>query len=580
MEKEQRLAVVPLAEGGQRTAARLASALPADTLTRAEAVARWQDYDAFVFVGAMGIVVRTVGPLLRDKHTDPAVVQTDALGLHVVSVAGGHVGGANELTRHVAALLDADPVVSTQSDLQDDLWPLDLLARRFGWHVASAQMNEPIALFVRRRPTALWLPHEDTGTRWMRRNLPKHVTVVEAPPRAGEGYELLIAVSPQRPATDLPTVCYVPRCLHAGIGLAHEAGPVADLLDEMDAAVGQAGFYPEAVADYASIDVKRDEPVMEALRERGEVLFYTAEELAAVEVPHPSDTVLRHVGTPSVAEAAALCPPFRRLVLPKVKGEKWTLALAADVPHGHIEIVGAGPGDPDLVSVRGRRLLEAADLILYAGSLVPRALTECAKPGCVVRSSADMTLEEQCALMKEHYDRGQLVVRLHTGDPSIFGAIEEQMAYFDAERMDYHITPGISSFLAAAAELRSQFTIPGRVQTIILTRGEGRTPMPEREKLHLLARSRSTMCIFLSASIVDEVERELLTEYAPDTPVAVCHHLTWPDQAIYRGQLSELARLVHDHRLTLTTMLVVGEAIDNRRGQSLLYDKTFHHLFR
>jgi precorrin-4 methylase len=154
------------------------------------------------------------------------------------------------------------------------------------------------------------------------------------------------------------------------------------------------------------------------------------------------------------------------------------------------------------------------------------------------------------------------------------------MAFFDANRMGYHITPGISSFLAAAAELQSQFTIPERCQTIILTRGEGRTPMPEKEKLHLLARSQSTMCIFLSASIVDDVQRELLMEYPEDTPVAACYHLTWPDQKIYRGQLKDLAKIVHNNHLTLTTMIVVGEAIDNRQGFSALYDKHFTHLFR
>ena len=225
-------------------------------------------------------------------------------------------------------------------------------------------------------------------------------------------------------------------------------------------------------------------------------------------------------------------------------------------------------------------MLEKADLILYAGSLVPKALTECHKPGAVVRSSADMNLEEQCALMKEHYDQGHFIVRLHTGDPCIFGAIQEQMAFFDANHMSYHITPGISSFLAAAAELRSQFTIPERTQTIILTRGEGRTPMPEKEQLHLLARSQSTMCIFLSAAIVDDVQRELLEEYPEDTPVAACYHLTWPDQRIYRGVLKDLAKIVHDNNLTLTTMLVVGEAIDNRAGLSELYNKHFTHLFR
>lgn len=317
-----------------------------------------------------------------------------------------------------------------------------------------------------------------------------------------------------------------------------------------------------------------------------ELVFYTAEQLASVEVPNPSKTVLKHVGTPSVCEAAAILGSNHgKLIIPKVKGKNWTAALAIDYKYlreakGHIEIVGAGPGDPDLVSVRGRKMLERADLILYAGSLVPKALTECHKPGAVVRSSADMNLEEQCALMKEHYEKGHFIVRLHTGDPCIFGAIQEQMAFFDQNNMDYHITPGISSFLAAAAELQSQFTIPERCQTIILTRGEGRTPMPEKEQLHLLAKSQSTMCIFLSASIVDEVQRELLMEYPEDTPVAACYHLTWPDQRIYRGVLKDLAKIVHDNKLTLTTMLVVGEAIDNRQGLSALYDKHFTHLFR
>ena len=317
-----------------------------------------------------------------------------------------------------------------------------------------------------------------------------------------------------------------------------------------------------------------------------EVLFFSAEELSKVEVPNPSKTVEKHVGTPSVCEAAAILGSNHgKLIIPKVKGKNWTAALAIDYNHlrkeqGHIEIVGAGPGDPDLISVRGRRFLEQADLILYAGSLVPKALTECHKPGAVVRSSAEMNLEEQCALMKEHYDRGHLIVRLHTGDPCIFGAIQEQMAFFDANAMDYHITPGISSFLAAAAELRSQFTIPERTQTIILTRGEGRTPMPEKERLHILAKSQSTMCIFLSAAIVDDVQKELLQEYSEDTPVAACYHLTWPDQKIYRGRLKDLAKIVHDNHLTLTTMLVVGEAIDNRQGLSELYNKHFTHLFR
>ena len=248
--------------------------------------------------------------------------------------------------------------------------------------------------------------------------------------------------------------------------------------------------------------------------------------------------------------------------------------------QGHIEIVGAGPGDPELISLRGKYLLEKADLVLYAGSLVPKELTFYAKEGATVRSSADMALEEQFTLMKEFYDQGKFIVRLHTGDPCIYGAIQEQMAFFDKHGMSYHITPGISSFQAAAAALRSQFTIPEKVQTIILTRGEGRTPMPEKEQLHKLAVSQSTMCIFLSAAIAEQVQQELLVHYPPETPVAACYKLTWKDERVYRGELKDLAKIVKENNLTLTTLLVVGDAIDNREGLSHLYDKNFKHLFR
>ena len=192
-----------------------------------------------------------------------------------------------------------------------------------------------------------------------------------------------------------------------------------------------------------------------------------------------------------------------------------------------------------------------------------------------------MTLDEVLEKMTEAASKDLMTVRLHTGDPSVYGAIQEQMAFFDKYGMRYHITPGISSFLAAAAELKSQFTIPERCQTIILTRGEGRTPMPDKEKLHLLAQHQSTMCIFLSASIVDEVMKELLDGgYPPETPVAACYKLTWKEQRIYRGQLKDLAKILKENNLTLTTMIVVGEAIDNREGLSKLYDGHFTHLFR
>ena len=341
----------------------------------------------------------------------------------------------------------------------------------------------------------------------------------------------------------------------------------------------------------STIDLKKDEPLIhELIRDNNtELHIYTAEELQGIEVPNPSAKVLDVTSIPGVAEACALKTSGNtRLVLEKQKGKlsegnDFTFAIAMDRAaerQGFIEIVGAGPGDPELISVTAKHFLEQADLILYAGSLVPVELTYYATPGATVRSSASMTLEEQFALMKAFYDKGLFIVRLHTGDPCIYGAIQEQMAFFDEYGMNYHITPGISSFLAAAAALQSQFTIPEKVQTIILTRGEGRTPMPEKEKLHLLARSQSTMCIFLSASIVDQVQSELMQHYPPTTPVAACYHLTWKDERIYRGELQNLTKIVKENDLTLTTMIVVGDAIDNRQGLSKLYSHQFKHLFR
>ena len=582
-----KIAIIPVSEEGRKLAERISSLLAEENriMKRGEVRSHFHQFDAFVFIGAMGICVRTIAHLIHDKHTDPAVVCVDSRGKNVVSVLSGHIGGANELTLLLASLLGAAPIITTQSDNQG-IWALDTLAERFHWTLLDEpMMNRVIFAFVNQKPVGLLLEVRDTGTDYLESTLPEHVKLLSSINEVDEQISALIIVSPfiHDEKFCVPFIQFVPHVLTYGIGLAHQAEPAVEIIQSIHDVVREHGMHPAACV-YCSIDVKADEPVFQVLKQDNIVRFFTAEELNKVDVPTPSDTVAKHVGTPSVCEAAAILGSHNgRLLLTKQKGKNFTVAVAIDSLHlreGHVEIVGAGPGDPELVSVRGRRFLERADLILYAGSLVPRELTLCAKAGATVRSSADMNLEEQCALMQEFYDQGKLIVRLHTGDPCIFGAIQEQMAYFDAHGMSYHITPGISSFLAAAAELRSQFTIPERCQTIILTRGEGRTPMPEKEKLHLLARSQSTMCIFLSSSIVDDVQAQLLQEYPEETPVAACYHLTWPDQRIYRGKLKDLAKIVKDNHLTLTTMIVVGEAIDNRSSTSLLYDKNFSHLYR
>ncbi|MCM0222249.1 precorrin-4 C(11)-methyltransferase [Bacteroides fragilis] len=548
----------------------------------------FRDSDALIFIGAMGICVRAIAPCIEDKKTDPAVLCVDSTGRYVISVLSGHVGGANGLTQYVAGILGAEPVITTRSD-RTGLWALDTLGKKYDWQPIPGEncdMNHLISLFVDRAPTALLLDIRDEGTAQLEHTLPSHVDVFYNFKDIDTGkYRLLLLVTPYLYETSgMQALYYVPKVLHMGMGLARNAGPKNAVITRLMNTLLEANIIPAAIRTISSIEEKKHEEVLKLLADAYELHLYTASQLSQVDVPTPSEVVDKYMGTPSVSEASALLTAGGGpLILPKQKCENFTVAIALDsaaVRQGHIEIVGAGPGDPELISVRGRRFLEEADLILYAGSLVPRELTECAKAGATIRSSASMTLEEQFALMKDFYDRGLLVVRLHTGDPCIYGAIQEQMNFFDRYGMRYHITPGISSFQAAAAALQSQFTIPEKVQTIILTRGEGRTPMPEKEKLSLLARSQSTMCIFLSAGVIDQVQQELLEHYPPTTPVAACYHLTWKDERIYRGELKDLAQIVKENNLTLTTMIVVGDAIDNREGLSRLYSHQFKHLFR
>ena len=558
--------------------------------------AHWTDFDAIIFIGALGICVRSIASALKNKYDDPAVVCIDSTGKYVIPVVSGHIGGANELACQIAEHIDAQAIVTTQSD-NEGLWALDTLGRGYGWQTetAPAEMNRAVFAYVEKKPTALLLEIRDAGTDYLERTAAEHVKVYYRREDLDfRGIALLIAVTPrQLPAVPegVAVLAFRPPVLHLGFGCRRQCDP-AGIPEAIEAGIREAGFSPQSIATVGTVALKKDEPLLKALLARwpqAREAIFLAESLAVIDVPNPSEKALAATGSAGVAEAAAIAgAQGGPLSIEKQKGRitegnDFTYALAQEASSlraGHIEIVGAGPGDPELVSVRGKRFLEQADLILYAGSLVPVELTHYAKPGCTVRSSASMDLEEQFALMKEFYDRGLLVVRLHTGDPCLYGAIQEQMAFFDRYGMDYHITPGISAFQAAAAALRSQFTIPEKVQTIILTRGEGRTPMPEREQLHKLAQSRSTMCIYLSAGIVEEVQAELLQAYPPETPVAACYKLTWKEERIYRGELRDLAKIVRDNHLTLTTLLVVGDAIGNREGLSRLYAHEFKHLFR
>ncbi|MDO4956994.1 MAG: precorrin-4 C(11)-methyltransferase [Bacteroidales bacterium] len=547
-----------------------------------------------VFIGALGICVRALNGLMTDKYHDPAVVCMDTTCQFVIPVLSGHVGGANDLAHSIARIFGIKAVVTTQSDCSS-LWALDTLAARNGWQmelVNAPSLNHCIAHYVNKEETALLIEHNSKEADDLRNTKASHVSLVDNICNVTTQQLLLAVTHKEYKALSIPAIYYRPAVLHLGFGCKHQCNPEG-IVEQICNCIREKGFSPLSVASISTHEIKKDEPLFRALQNKfpwARKNIFTTEELKDIVVPNPSEKAFQVTGLYGVAESCAiLASGNSHLLIEKQKGcvegttNNYTFALALDesqTNHGHIEIVGAGPGDPELISVRGKRMLQKADLVLYAGSLVPVELTQYAPDGCVVRSSAGMDLEEQFALMKQFYDKGKFVVRLHTGDPCIYGAIQEQMAYFDQYGMDYHITPGISSFQAAAAELKSQFTIPEKVQSIILTRGEGRTPMPEKEQLHKLAQSQSTMCIYLSAGIVEDVQRELLMSYPPETPVAACYKLTWKEQRIYRGQLKDLAKIVRENNLTLTTLLVVSEAIDNRKGLSRLYSSHFTHLYR
>ena len=240
----------------------------------------------------------------------------------------------------------------------------------------------------------------------------------------------------------------------------------------------------------------------------------------------------------------------------------------------------AGVGAPDLITVRGARLLSEADVIVYAGSLVNPALLDYKKDGCEVYNSAKMTLEEVIAVMAPAAKAGKTVVRLHTGDPCVYGAHREQMDELSRLGIDYDVIPGVSSFLATAAALKKEYTLPGVSQTVILTRMEGRTPMPPKEKLRDLAKHNSTMIIFLSVGMIEQLADTLKEEYREDTPVAVVYKASWEDQKIVIGNLTNIAQKVKEAGITKTALTVVGDFLGDEYELSKLYDKTFTHEFR
>lgn len=246
-----------------------------------------------------------------------------------------------------------------------------------------------------------------------------------------------------------------------------------------------------------------------------------------------------------------------------------------------VHFVGAGCGAADLITLRGKALLEKADIIIYAGSLVNPQLLDYAGENCAIHNSAYMDLDQVIEVMEKAEARGLITVRLHTGDPSVYGAIREQMDRLDQLKIEYDVCPGVSSFCGAAAALRAEYTLPDVSQTVIITRMAGRTPVPARESIEALAAHGSTMVIFLSTGLLEELSKSLIQGgYSPETPAAIVYKASWEDEKVCRCTVSSLKETAEANNITKTALITVGGFLGDNYSLSKLYDKTFETEFR
>lgn len=245
-----------------------------------------------------------------------------------------------------------------------------------------------------------------------------------------------------------------------------------------------------------------------------------------------------------------------------------------------VYFVGAGPGDPGLITVKGKKILEQADAVIYAGSLINQEVLNYCAPGCKLYNSAGMSLEEVTEIYKKEMDSDKVLVRLHSGEPSLYGAIKEQIDWLQEQRIQYEVVPGVSSFSAAAAALGAELTLPGISQTVVITRMAGRTPVPEGQEISALAEHKPTMCIFLSVHMIKDLVDELKKGYPENTPIAVVERASWPDEHIISGTLKDIAKKVKEAGIKKTAMIIIGSVLDGAYERSKLYDPEFSHGYR
>jgi precorrin-4 C11-methyltransferase len=559
--------------------------------------------DQLVFFLAAGAVTRLIAPCLVSKASDPGVLAVDEAGHFVISLLSGHQGGANAFARTVAGCLGATPVITTASDVLGG-FSIEELASNFGWIAEPAEHLKPTAAaLVNGEPVAIV---QEIGSRgcWLdETELPGNVVFAHDARRLPAlHFERIVWITDRQVhdfhGLDERRILWLrPPSMVLGVGC--ERGiSTKGLAEGLERYQRVHSVARASICTLASIDLKADETAIVELAKRHgwQTVFYPAEELARVSgMKNPSEMVEKCVGTPGVAEPAALLAAGTERLLAEKRvvvssqgsgRKRMTFALARLASYqermtaGRVIFVGAGPGDPELLTIKARQALRRADVVIYAGSLVPEAVLRQAPATAVLHNSAPLTLEQVMEITKSAVDKGQCVVRLHSGDTSLFSAIQEQLAILEDAGIDCEVIPGISAFQATAAALKSELTLPEIVQTVLLTRGEGMTKMPSGESLEALAQHKATLCIFLSARLAETVQAQLLTAYPPQTPAAIAYRVSWPDEKIIVTTLANLADEIRRHRLTRTTLILVGEAIGARRNRSRLYDRRHSHLFR
>ena len=428
--------IIYVTDAGRAIAQRLLAEIPEAHLLPAKAFASntFSRNEALIFIGPMGICLRTIAPFMKSKKTDPDVICVDSAGNYVISVLSGRIGGANKLTRRVARILGSVPVITTESD-NEGFWGLDTLAPHFGWQEEhrDGRMNHIIFHFVSGRPTVMKLDvRGGRGVDYLKRSKPAHVALYDAEAEVEEE-SLLLAVSPfWNPTVQKfsKSVLYRPPVLHLGIECVREC-PAGELPRKIRDLLHQHNLSEKSVATIDTTAKYAEEMLVQSL-----LMAFPWAKLSVNETEGDA------------ANACETCATTYGPLLMEKQDIDDVCSVSISITReaqlgGHVEFVGAGPGDPDLVSVRGMQFLQQADIILYTSDTVSERLTHYAKKGCTVRSTESMKQEDILQLMQEYYKKGLQIVRLIAGDPAQNPIYAAEKTMLENENMRYHVTPGI-----------------------------------------------------------------------------------------------------------------------------------------